>query len=209
MCEKYQVGGSCYVVVDQVADPESATVNIVSYRGCYNAEDAGTAYCMAHLDKCLACSTPGCNNNPSYSESTLTCHKCDSTTDSNCEYSQEGQASARCEYNTFLGVTEQCYTHKNANGVVSRGCLLELSADHDIRKKCEANDEECLKCEGSGCNLATTEIDYGECVLCDGSVDPNCALLGESYATIKCGPSSDDVGGCFRADICKSMDILF
>lgn len=204
ICPNYQAGDFCYVVVDQVANPETSTVEIISHRGCASDQDESYAYCLSHPEKCQSCSSIGCNTAGTYSESTLSCYKCDSVTDYNCPFAQDGQKSSKCDYNTFLGTAEHCYTYTKPNGEISRGCVLELSAESEIRQKCEANDEQCQKCTGSECNQASTEEDYGKCVLCDGYTDPNCAKLGESYAEAICGPS--EVGGCFRADVCKYKD---
>lgn len=203
ICENYQEIDSCYVVVDQVANPETSTIDIVSYRGCTSTEDEGNAYCLSHPEKCVYCTGPGCNNQPSYTDSKLTCYKCDGSLDNNCPFSQDGQESKLCDYNTFLGAREQCYTYTKPNGMIVRGCLKELTANDEIRLKCESNDETCKVCAGEDCNKDTTVEDYGTCVLCDGETDPNCATLEASYATMACPKS--DVKGCFRADICKVL----
>lgn len=78
---------------------------------------------------------------------------------------------------------------------------MELAAENEIRQKCNGTDEKCKICSGADCNSETTEITYGSCVLCDGTTDPNCASLEESYGVVLCGPS--DIGGCFRANICE------
>lgn len=207
VCENYLSGDSCYVVADQVANPETSNVDIISYRGCFSSGGEGVSYCLSHPDTCLPCSTAGCNSAPTYSESTLTCYKCDTATDPNCVVGQveAENESQLCEYNKFLGAAESCYTYKSENGEVSRGCLLELPATSAIRVQCEANDEKCETCSMPDCNKATTEEDYGTCVVCDGSEDPNCALLTEGYTVLKCGPH--ETGGCFMANICEDSKV--
>lgn len=201
ICENYRSFDTCYVVVDQVANPETSTIDIISHRGCESTtSDDGFFYCVNHWDKCVTCSEPGCNSHPSYAESELKCYKCDGD---NCVFGQEGTESVLCDYNKFLGAEEYCYTYKTNGGRVTRGCLMELSANDEIRKNCLANDDHCQMCSGSECNEATTEIDYGECVLCDGTTDPNCALLEDSYTVTKC--SASEVKGCFRANIRKKI----
>lgn len=202
-CENYHETDFCYVVVDQVLNPESATIDIISNRGCYSTQDEGLDYCISHPEKCPICSTDGCNSAPTYTDSKLKCHKCDTATDPSCKYSQTSKDSQLCDYNILFGVPEFCYTYTKEDGEVVRGCLMELSAGNEIRKNCEAGDEGCRLCAGSDCNQAAT--DNGECVTCHGSTDPNCALLEEPYTVAKCGPS--DAGGCYRANIGKKFNL--
>lgn len=198
ICENYLSGDSCYVFVDQVANPEQGTVEIISHRGCFSTAGEGVTSCLANPGKCLPCSTSGCNSQPSYSDSTLSCYKCDSTKDGNCVLGQQEEGQV-CEYNKFLGAAESCYTYVKDNGEVTRGCLLELAANNEIRQQCETNDEKCQICSGQDCNKASTEEEYGMCVLCDGTTDENCDKLENSYTVTKC--AKHDLGGCFRANI--------
>lgn len=199
VCENYVENDTCYVVADQVANPETSTIDIVSYRGCSSSQDEGTAYCLTHPEKCITCSGSGCNNDPTYGESTLKCYKCDSANTINCLYNQEWLSTEKCEYNKFLGASEHCYTHMTPDGAVTRGCLHELPTNNAVRMSCEAGDEDCQMCTAEGCNKDTTEPYYGQCVHCDGNTDPNCGQLEESYTISVCGPS--EVGGCFRSEV--------
>lgn len=202
VCPNYDEYDNCYTALD-VVNYDAANVQILSYRGCQSDVDEAKQACDAlEADgKCQMCPRGGCNSLATYGQSTLSCIKCNSIADKDCgaDHTAAGStAGETCEYNTFLGEPEQCYTYIGENGIVFRGCLRELVPTNVVRMDCESGDPKCSACIGNNCNSADS-TGYGTCISCDAYEDGNCATLEFGHTTTMCTASEET--GCFRSEI--------
>ncbi|XP_053962812.1 G surface protein, allelic form 156 [Anastrepha ludens] len=114
-------------------------------RGCLSSlYDDEFASCLnGTATNCEACVGNYCNQKV-YPESRLSCHICDSTTNSSCTSNPDSVSVCPLYVNG-----DQCVT-AYTNGVTYRGCNSSL--------QCSSTDSKsCVQCEGNGCNTINLE----------------------------------------------------
>lgn len=153
-------------------------------------ESPGTDFCLKHNEQCMKCSERGCNDDRLGWGKPLSCVKCTSSSDENCETAVESFDSVECEP-IVLGYLNRCFTHTN-DSIVQRGCLFE--APEEIQNNCyKSTDDSCLLCSESNCNNVKAYVgDY--CYECDSSEDSNCTNNVLPYMEKKCESSRR---GCY------------
>lgn len=156
----------------------------------------GKLLCDSQGDNCVKCTGSECNRNILTTQSTLSCHTCDSATDPNCSLDKATSETTACGYSLVLGVVDQCYQHSDETGI-RRGCLH--NAPIEVKAKCDAGSEECKLCGENGCNSDAIET-YGQCYSCDGTTNSNCETL-TGVSSIYC--PAGERQGCFRSEVGK------
>lgn len=159
-----------------------------AYRGCMSDESNGKNFCLEHSKQCRKCSELACNNDPIVWGKTLTCLKCSTRENENCDQVDDNVASVECGP-TVSGYENHCFTNVNRSDV-QRGCLFE--ATEDIQNNCyNSTDTSCLLCSESNCN----HENIGEyCYQCDSKEDLNCTENITPYMGTKCAASRK---GCY------------
>ncbi|XP_036330873.1 uncharacterized protein LOC118742712 [Rhagoletis pomonella] len=147
----------------------SKLVDGVVSRGC-----ATEIQCDANSNSrtCRTCEDNNCNDyefvdvaigNPGYFQDLpLNCYHCNGTE----ECSESLGKIRKCENNNL----QTCTTVFNSTSglVIARGCS-------DAQEEACADDSNsCYGCKSNGCNLATSEADYIDCIFCDAQEDETC-----------------------------------
>lgn len=155
-----------------------------------DSEKPGKSYCLQNDHRCRKCNQRGCNNDLIQWEKPMSCIKCTSTEDTDCEKSPELLSANECAP-TAAGYENKCYT-RVVNQTVERGCFYEASAE--AKKECDDSaDESCSTCTEPGCNQGKVYI--GEhCYECDSAQDSNCEEKVGSYMEKNCNWSRK---GCY------------
>lgn len=150
----------------------------------------GKYFCSKNNDQCHKCSGHNCNDELLKWQEPLSCVKCTSTENENCETAIEQLTSDVCAL-TVSGYTDSCYT-RVVDQVVERGCYYEAS--EQVKNECQNSEQKsCIMCNEPGCNKAKVYI--GEyCYKCDSATDPNCTDKVKPSMETKCDWSSK---GCY------------
>ncbi|XP_055309596.1 uncharacterized protein LOC129573251 isoform X2 [Sitodiplosis mosellana] len=130
-------------------------------RDCMSTDSQLRKWCKTESDSCKYCFGDECNKKRYFEQ----CHYCNSNQDGvNCKTKPWAIPLKTCKH-----YMDECYTHVNDDGVVTRGCFSEFESDND---NCTDKDT-CLRCTGeNACN--DTPIKTESCISCDSSKNPNC-----------------------------------
>ena len=156
-------------------------VNGHTYRGCsteFQCDDSDKQYCRNCYgsDNCnvvdLMSSNIGYPGN--WQDLPINCYTCKNE---ECENGKLGLVHM-CQNN----IRQNCGTVFAQNGsVVQRGCS-DLIYSGEYADYCDQNQGSCKFCKSSGCNLATSLADFGECLFCEGADNAACVTNPESIS---------------------------
>lgn len=163
VCPVYDAEDSCVTTIR----------NDITYRGCSSslscddASDANTCRICNGTDSCNTVDLerlnvhgyPGVWQTPPIS--CLTC-------DSSASCASGGGTLQQC-----VGVNN-CATVFDESGetVTARGCFDSL--DTTASTYCDEQPDNCPRCNSNGCNVANSQQDYVDCLVCDSSENANC-----------------------------------
>lgn len=164
------------------------------FRGCLTDSTNSRLLCEQDGTTCVKCSLSGCNNQPKFKDPSLSCVKCNDTTD--CAYGQNLNAAEVCQNSVPFAVSESCYMRiVNKTSLVERGCTLDVATEKE--NWCTtAND--CEICNKSGCN--TANVRYHWCIVCSSEINGVCSVITDSNNFIEqCNgdPYPHNMIGCF------------
>lgn len=125
-------------------------------RGCMSRDIEMRKLCVTEGDTCKYCFGDQCNKKIDFER----CRYCSSDKDGeNCMTKAWKMELKTCKY-----YMDECFTHVNGDGVVTRGCLSEFISDYQ---------DTCERCSNEiGCN--TIPIKRESCLACDSSNDSSC-----------------------------------
>ncbi|XP_018803595.1 PREDICTED: uncharacterized protein LOC108978010 [Bactrocera latifrons] len=117
-------------------------------------------------------------------QETRTCYACEGI---NCQRTSLAQEQ-KC-----LNALDYCVTVFDKFTVVVKGCSLEVPSE--LRRRCDANTNECHKCNSDRCN------NLGQpnylCLQCDSSKDANCASAASSVTPTRCASPTSQNSYCY------------
>ncbi|XP_034108700.1 uncharacterized protein LOC117570904 [Drosophila albomicans] len=162
VCPIYDAEDSCVTTL----------INDVTYRGCSSSLSCSDP---SDATTCRVCSdADGCNTvdlerlhthgNPGvWQETPIQCLACSSA---------EGCSNGGGLLETCVGL-DNCVTVFDASdAVTSRSCYANL--DTTSTSYCDAQPENCPRCNSNGCNVADSLESYVECLVCDSTSNADC-----------------------------------
>ncbi|XP_037958219.1 variant-specific surface protein VSP4A1 [Teleopsis dalmanni] len=152
-CPLYSVNDKCYMTA---ADETHIT------RGCMSDPTAAAA---CSDDKCYQCSVDNCNSNGYKRKQSIKCVQCNNN--STCTWAQNPNDATDCK-DIVYNQKDACYTQKDSNTTVIRGCFNERTADQG-----ECNNDSCTTCtDANGCN-SKYKNDF-TCIRCRSDLSQDC-----------------------------------
>ncbi|XP_055309594.1 uncharacterized protein LOC129573250 [Sitodiplosis mosellana] len=154
-------------------------------RDCMSTDSELRELCLAESDTCKYCFGDGCNIKQHFS------YCC------NCSSAQDGYACITTPWITKLQTCkhylDECFTHINDDGIVTRGCLDDFRSD---KGDC-TNKDTCVRCSGGiGCNDIRPLKE--SCISCDSNDDSNCRSNVTLENSEVCPQKSIRRLGCFH-----------
>ncbi|XP_055920202.1 uncharacterized protein LOC129951877 [Eupeodes corollae] len=140
-------------------------------RGCSeNINAAYKSYCEGNSDKCLSCSSNGCNAAKALSDY-VKCLSCDSQTDENCVINPKSIKSTKlCHKSCMVAMYARNVTDSQSAYELSRSCLDDK--DLDEREMCsKGKDAFCKACKGDKCNVDFLPENRLKCYKCLGDCE--------------------------------------
>lgn len=121
--------------------------NGIVQRGCINDD----TICSEEGVNCNVCGVSGCNNQNIEKQTCVRCHSKDVST---CSLENLNIAPQECDNPLIEFEQRGCYTSRNSEKQVIRGCFVDLTEEE--QKDCTENtsdkNSKCFKCVGQGCN---------------------------------------------------------
>lgn len=140
----------------------------VSERGCVSYLDSNMrTMCQTPSTNstCKICDGDGCNKRVTFQM----CADCSSKTNKRCIDCWTNIHGPRIKSRECENYMDQCYTHVDENGIVTRNCTDPLI---NTPEKCTSDPEHCHLFEESMANGNKVERD--NCVSCDSNENPKC-----------------------------------
>uniref|UniRef100_A0A1I8NLT5 DUF753 domain-containing protein n=1 Tax=Stomoxys calcitrans TaxID=35570 RepID=A0A1I8NLT5_STOCA len=142
---------------------------VVSQRGCSDkiASSQYSSYCSNNADKCLACSSSGCNGATSldqYSE----CVMCDSSLDKNCVLNPTEVTTKTLCYGGCMTALYPTSNASNPTYNLVRSCLNDKDIDEQLTCQ-DGTNAKCVGCSsGANCNTDALPEQRHSCYRCLG-----------------------------------------
>lgn len=163
VCPIYEAEDTCVTTI----------IKDVTHRGCSSSLSCPDP---SNPSTCRVCSGDACNTIDlerlnvdgypgTWQEPPISCLTCASSS----ECSSGGGTLEKC-----VG-QDNCVTVFDSTGdvVTSRGCSEAL--DTTSANYCDEQPNNCPRCNSNGCNVADSLKNYVDCLVCDSSVNPDCA----------------------------------
>ncbi|KAG5684539.1 hypothetical protein PVAND_013766 [Polypedilum vanderplanki] len=178
-CENYNFRDSCYLYLD---------VNNVTIRGCLSDSNIYTDLCTSNTSHCDICSTPNCNNKSVKRSPSLSCIKCDSSSDPKCLWGFSESSAMPCLRDLYFYEEESCFTFYVSEKTIIRQCTL----DSNVCK----NNPLCSLCKTNACNIEQKANLY--CHECTSDENFACLNELEKVQNVSCQqPVTYENRGCY------------